>query len=326
PPRPFSAARPTREPPRPPGAAPMVGGPPPVGGAPATWGILRLLDVAPHSPRYCTSAMMLASLAPGVSCFPFVASALGDEALARVAVADLGNKLFVLVVLYLVALRLLSIGGTAVWRLLTPGRLWALGRKFVVEPINGFVLIAVALQALGLGYAAVPAVGRHLLETMAQLLLPLAMIFIGLCLRLKSGDGLVILWILLLRAGVAFLISAALLAAVPLDPLSALVTVALLQSACSFWPLTHIDFIQGKMAQASADANNRNTQTTNFDHDHAMGLLAISMPFSSAIVVAVLLHKDAIVHPPIQAVLGSSLLLVAALLSVGWQRRTLLAP
>ena len=61
-----------------------------------------LVKITPGRKR--TLMMLLPSLAPGLSCFPFISEYLGDESLALAALADVGNKLFVLILLYLLAM------------------------------------------------------------------------------------------------------------------------------------------------------------------------------------------------------------------------------
>ncbi|MEM6771793.1 MAG: permease, partial [Bacteroidota bacterium] len=56
------------------------------------------------SREWRTMLLLVPSLAPGLSCFPFVVEYLGDEALAMAALADVGNKIFVLIILYLIAM------------------------------------------------------------------------------------------------------------------------------------------------------------------------------------------------------------------------------
>ena len=54
--------------------------------------------------QHRTMMLLIPSLAPGLSCFPFVLEYLGDAEVALAAVADVGNKVFVLILLYLLAM------------------------------------------------------------------------------------------------------------------------------------------------------------------------------------------------------------------------------
>ncbi|MEO0901886.1 MAG: permease, partial [Bacteroidota bacterium] len=66
--------------------------------------VLPLVGIEKDSSEFRTARLLIPSLAPGLSCFPFVLEFLGENALAKVAMADLGNKIFVLVILYIVAM------------------------------------------------------------------------------------------------------------------------------------------------------------------------------------------------------------------------------
>ena len=67
----------------------------------ATPFLFPFIGIKKDSPNYRTAQMLLPSLAPGLSCFPFILEYLGESYLAKAAMADLGNKLFVLLILYL---------------------------------------------------------------------------------------------------------------------------------------------------------------------------------------------------------------------------------
>ena len=62
--------------------------------------------------------MLLPSLAPGLSCFPFIIVYLGDEYLALAALADVGNKIFVLILLYMLAMHWYHLRSLKMLRLL----------------------------------------------------------------------------------------------------------------------------------------------------------------------------------------------------------------
>ena len=66
--------------------------------------ILPLMGIGKGTSDYRTARLLVPSLAPGLSSFPFILEFLGDEYLAKAAMSDLGNKVFVLFFLYLVAM------------------------------------------------------------------------------------------------------------------------------------------------------------------------------------------------------------------------------
>lgn len=67
--------------------------------------LLKIIGVDPNSDKGRSAKLLIPSLAPGLSCFAFILEFLGDGYLAKAAMADLGNKFFVLFLLYLVALK-----------------------------------------------------------------------------------------------------------------------------------------------------------------------------------------------------------------------------
>ena len=66
--------------------------------------LMPLTGIKRDTPEYRTARLLVPSLAPGLSCFPFVLEFLGEAYLAKAAMADLGNKVFVLIILYLVVM------------------------------------------------------------------------------------------------------------------------------------------------------------------------------------------------------------------------------
>ena len=66
--------------------------------------IIPLLNIEAKSSAHRTLMMLFPSLAPGLSCFPFLVEYLGDESLAWAALADVGNKVFGLIILYIIAM------------------------------------------------------------------------------------------------------------------------------------------------------------------------------------------------------------------------------
>ena len=66
--------------------------------------VLPIMGIGKGSPEYRTAKLLVPSLAPGLSSFPFILEFLGEDYLAKAAMSDLGNKVFVLFFLYLVAM------------------------------------------------------------------------------------------------------------------------------------------------------------------------------------------------------------------------------
>ncbi len=51
-----------------------------------------------------TMMMLMPSFAPFLSCFPYISEYLREESLAWASIADVGNKIFVLIFLYILAM------------------------------------------------------------------------------------------------------------------------------------------------------------------------------------------------------------------------------
>lgn len=109
--------------------------------------VLPLLGIQKDTADYRTARLLAPSLAPGLSCFPFVLEFLGEDYLAKAAMADLGNKIFVLVILYLFAmnwyLKLRKIKGKT-----GSSKIKDLLKAMVSEPVNIFILMALGYYHL----------------------------------------------------------------------------------------------------------------------------------------------------------------------------------
>jgi len=195
------------------------------------------------SARLRTLLLLFGSLAPGLSCFPFVAEYLGEESLALVALADVGNKVFVLILLYLLAMRWHH-GRRTEFPVSRQNRLHRLLKALWQEPVSLVIVSALLLLSFGLDLTALPGFVQQAIGRLGGTMTPLVMVFIGLAIKLRKGDFPLIAQMLLLRAGLGFGLSAvalSLLPALPEDWL--LLVVAFPQSACSFWPFAHMSAV-----------------------------------------------------------------------------------
>lgn len=266
--------------------------------------------------RYRTLIMLVPSLAPGLSCFPFIMEYSGQEPLAMAALADVGNKIFVLIISYTIAMKWYydvnhgqQSGRT--------GRMRELLKALVNEPVNLVIVAAIAMLALGLNYASLPDMITLSIDRLSLMMTPLVLLFIGLSIRLTWDQVRTIATFLLFRSGVAFLLSAvALWLMPPMDVATALLVVVFPQSACSFWPFAHMSVV-GQMEQRNAGADGKRT----FDQDFAMNVLACSMPLSVLTILTVYASGGWFANPSV--LLGSSVLMITLaggmlLLSTKW--------
>ena len=221
-----------------------------------------------------TLMLMLPSLAPYLSCFPFLAEYSNDTIIGLAAIADTGNKLFILIFLYLLAMY------------------WAYGRQIfgkketkskklidtLLQPINLSILIALTASLFGIRLETIPVYFQESLTYLRNLLTPTIMIFIGLAVKVKGKQFKLILGLLLWRSSIAFALSALAIGLFNFNSLAtALLVVAFPQSSCSFIPYAHISIFSNRQDKTKAL----------FNSALALSLLAISLPFSALTIVLI---------------------------------------
>lgn len=242
--------------------------------------LLPAIGIDKNSANYNTARLLFPSLAPGLSCFPFVLEFLGDSFLAQAAMADLGNKIFVLIILYLIAMQ---------WYLkkhakatkFNKAKLVDLLKVLAFEPVNLFIAAALILMVLGLHMENLPFAISESLSRISLLMTPLVLLFIGLAVNIKKKQFAQLFSLLTLRAAASFLIIGLLSVFVPMETNTILLALAFSLSACSFWPYAHIAAIE---AMEKDVEGNRKTFNGNF----AISMLALSFPLSTIIIMAIL--------------------------------------
>lgn len=235
-----------------------------------------------HDNQYKTLMLLIPSLAPGLSCFPFILEYSGEDTLAVAALADLGNKVFVLIIAYIIAMR---------WYF-RANREFTGNRKvnlkdvlvsLVNEPVNLVVVTAIVMLSIGVSYDAFPAFLKTSIDKISLMMTPLVLLFIGISIRFTWLQMRTIFAFLFFRSAIAFLISAALLVIIaPADIATALLIVVFPQSACSFWPYAHMAVVNDLEQK-----HDRKTVNRTFDLDFAMNILACSLPFSVVLVMLI---------------------------------------
>ena len=243
--------------------------------------VFPVLGIKRGTPNFRTGQLLVSSLAPGLSCFPFILEYLGDSYLAKAAMADLGNKVFVLLILYLVAMR---------WHYKTQeiqntsnkAKLKSLCIAMVSEPVNIFILVALVLLSFGLHMESLPFIVSESLSRLSLLMTPLVLLFIGLSVKIKKRQFAQIISVLLLRAGIVVLLGIGLISIANITiAQDRLLLLAFGLSACSFWPFAHIAAVD---AQENRVLNFRKTFNQNF----AINILAISFPLSVVLILGIL--------------------------------------
>ncbi|MFC5625632.1 AEC family transporter [Algoriphagus winogradskyi] len=243
---------------------------------------LPFFGIKADSPAMRTLMLLLPSLAPGLTCFPFIVEYLGDDVLAWAALADIGNKLFVLVLAYLLAMSWYyknqqlkaKSNGQKVKELLL---------AMVSEPINLVILVAIGLLSFGFNMESMPAFLSSSIVMMKDMMTPLVLLFIGIAVIFKWDQLRMISSILTFRAGFTFLLSGLFIWLVPMPSEAAvLLAVVFPQSAVSFWPFAHMSAIRKLEYENESQKGN-----PTFDLDLGINVLAVSMPYSTLLILGV---------------------------------------
>ena len=236
-----------------------------------------------------TARILLPSLAPGLSCFPFILEFLGEESLASTAFADIGNKIFVLVLLYIVAMRwyyqLHKIQECSQF-----SRVKKFALVMVREPVNLAIIAALTLVAMGVNYTVFPEFLQISIDKLGAIMTPLVMIFIGLSVKLTWNHAKQIFTMLMWRSAISFVLSGVVILLFNIsDPLLIMLIVLFPQSSCSFWPYLHIESV------TVMELNIDDGEST-FDPTFALNILAMSLPFSTIIILSLATFKEQVAN------------------------------
>jgi malate permease and related proteins len=276
-----------------------------------SWVLLPSLGVARQTPQFRSLLMMIPSLAPGLSCFPIISEYLGEQPVAWAALGDLGNKIFVLVLLYLLAIRWFYRHNPE-HRASNRDKVRDLCKSLLNEPVNLVLIAAWTMLGFGFHLDVLPVFLQDVANKVSGMMTPLVLIFIGLSVQLNWKQLRLIGGILSLRAGLTLLISSVFLAFAPsLSPMAAMLAVVFPQSAASFWPFAHISAVQ--------ELEKDRTEQHTFDVGLALNFVALSLPFSTLLILGICVAGPSFAHPMPLALLGSGLCL-AAVIPFVWRR------
>ena len=243
--------------------------------------LIPFTGIGRDNPNYRTAKLLVPSLAPGLSCFPFILEFLGQESLAKAAMADLGNKVFVLIVLYVIAMNWFYRKKSSI-RTSRSSKLKSLIITMVCEPVNLFICMALALVFFGLTMESLPVFINDALSRLSFIMTPLVLLYIGLAVSIKTKQFIKLASLLLLRAGfVAVLCGLFVFIANIKAQTDILVLLSFGLSACSFWPFSHISLIDAQEKDVPLE---QRTFSTSF----AINILALSFPLSTLLILAIL--------------------------------------
>lgn len=274
--------------------------------------LTKLLWRSHQTPKARSLMLLFPSLAPGLTVYPFIEQFLGRSGLAWVALADMGNKLFVLVGLYALAMYWCQretdwfepeVAGLEPRKRRGFGlaQLKTIARFLITEPVNGAIVAGLLLAGLGIGTQNLPLAMVDCIQKLALCSTPLILVYVGLSLNLKKLQFGTLLLVLVARSGVGFLISAAAIVLLKPQSLEAIALfVSLPQASCSLWPLLHATVINQRAPSPNA--------TPFFDVDFATALLALSFPFSIAVLLMVFASGDFFYSSAHSSLVGAALL------------------
>ncbi|MBX2820935.1 MAG: hypothetical protein KTR29_14675 [Rhodothermaceae bacterium] len=268
--------------------------------------MLALTGLSPSSRQGRTFMMLLPSLAPGLSCFPFLMEYWGEEVLAWAALSDVGNKVFVLILLYLLAMH---------WYYAVQkdtadhgeSRLKSLFFSLLREPVNLVIIVALIMLNSGLSFDSLPLFLQDSIMKMRSMMTPLILLYIGMAVSIKWSQFRLIGMLLCWRAGFSLIFSALLIALFSLsEPGVVILAVAFPLSAVSFWPFAHMTAIRAIEKRNGIEESN-----STFDLDLGLGILACSLPLSTTLILIVSSSGTTFTSPRLLIMLGI-LLLVAS--------------
>jgi malate permease and related proteins len=265
-----------------------------------SWLFLPILGIERNSPAFRSLLMMIPSLAPGLSCFPIISEYLGEQPVAWAALGDLGNKIFVLILLYLLAMRWYYRSNPE-QNVSQKDKLKDLGKSLLSEPVNMVLIVALICLSMGWHLDRLPAFSQDVVLKVSAMMTPLVLLFIGLSVQLNWAQLRLIGNILCLRAGLTFLLSALFLALVPgLSVEMAMLVIVFPQSAASFWPFAHISSVH-LLETTEGPSNPRFT----FDPGLALNFVALSLPFSTILILGIFTYGNSLAHSWPLFMLGS---------------------
>jgi malate permease and related proteins len=259
--------------------------------------------------QHRVAILLLPSLAPGLSCFPFILEFGGELPFAMAALGDIGNKIFVLIIAYLIAMKWYLKNNMTSNAQKGESKLKDLLRALVEEPVNFVIVTAIVMLSLGLNFESLPDFITANIDRLSVMMTPLVLLFIGISMKLTRQQAKVILSFLFFRSGIAFLFSSILLLSLPVqDPAIVLLIVVFPQSACSFWPFAHMASIS-ELERKSDESGRKGI----FDLEFAMNILACSLPFSVILILAVYSSGEFFINVTNSFISGGVCLFFAAL-------------
>ena len=267
--------------------------------------ISNITDVRKRSTLY----MLLASFAPGLSCFPIINEFLGYESLAKASIIDFGNKVFVLIFLFFVAFKFhnSNLNNTNNKR---NKPIKTVVKSLFLEPINIVIIVAVLFLSSSSTINDIPLLLINLFSKIKDTLAPVVLIFVGLSIIFNKHVVKNILPLLFIRSGLCLLLSSACIHLTGFTISEDIKLFLILSlSSVSFWPFLHMTFVD------NLEKNIEEGKKT-FDTRYGLNFLAYSLPFSTIIILSLFSNEEILLDFNNIYLISVSFLLFGVLLTI----------
>ena len=281
--------------------------------------ISNITDVRKRSTLY----MLLASFAPGLSCFPIINEFLGYESLAKASIIDFGNKVFVLIFLFFVAFKFhnSNLNNT---NNKSNKPIKTVVKSLFLEPINIVIIVAVLFLSSSSTINDIPLLLINLFSKIKDTLAPVVLaisiaipphpqpISKTLIFSIVFNKHVVknILPLLFIRSGLCLLLSSACIHLTGFTISEDIKLFLILSlSSVSFWPFLHMTFVD------NLEKNIEEGKKT-FDTRYGLNFLAYSLPFSTIIILSLFSNEEILLDFNNIYLIAVSFLLFGVLLTI----------
>ena len=231
-----------------------------------------------------TLILLLPSFAPGLSCFTIINEFLGYDSLAKASLIDFGNKIFVLIILFFIALGLHQ-KNQKIQLNLKKKKLGPALKNLFYEPINIVIFIALLFLFSNNSIDDIPDTLISLFERIKTTLAPAVFLFVGISMIFEKKYFLQIMPILFIRAGVCLLIVVLVIRIFNFKLQDeALLYLILSLSSVSFWPFAHMTFVEKLEKKLPLGKKT-------FDLKFGLIFLAYSLPFSTILIMGLFISE-----------------------------------
>ena len=268
--------------------------------------LFRILNVEDLKKKR-TLILLLPSFAPGLSCFTIINEFLGYDSLAKASLIDFGNKIFVLIILFFIAIGLHK-QNQKIQSNLDKKKLGPVLKNLFYEPINIVIFIALLFLLSNNSINDMPNILISLFERIKTTLAPAVFLFVGISMIFEKKYFLQILPILFIRAGICLLLVLSIIRIFNLKlENEALLYLILSLSSVSFWPFVHMTFIEKLEKKLPLS---RKT----FDLKFGLIFLAYSLPFSTILIMGLFICEETLTDLMSLFLISISLIMIGFLI------------